>query len=44
MEQTFNASNGIKDERNVNGVGTCWKNLKAKAKKDADQERRSLSY
>ena len=40
MEQTFNASNGIKDKRKVNGLRACWKSLKAKAKKDTDQERR----
>uniref|UniRef100_A0A673MUS6 Myb/SANT-like DNA-binding domain-containing protein n=1 Tax=Sinocyclocheilus rhinocerous TaxID=307959 RepID=A0A673MUS6_9TELE len=36
----FNASVGIKDKRDVNSLKACWKNLKAKAKKDAAQERR----
>uniref|UniRef100_A0A671KW74 Myb/SANT-like DNA-binding domain-containing protein n=1 Tax=Sinocyclocheilus anshuiensis TaxID=1608454 RepID=A0A671KW74_9TELE len=36
----FNASVGIKDKRDVNSLKACWKNLKAKAKKDTAQERR----
>ncbi len=30
----FNASVGIKDKRDINNLKACWKNLKAKAKKD----------
>ncbi len=36
----FNASVGIKDKRDVNILKACWKNLKAKVKKDAALERR----
>ena len=36
----FNGSAGVKYKRDVASLKACWKNLKAKAKKDASAERR----
>ena len=41
LADRFNGSTGIKETRDRAQLKACWKNLKAKAKKDAAEERRS---
>lgn len=40
LAERFNGSTGIKETRDRSQLKACWKNLKAKAKKDAAEERR----
>ena len=40
MCSSFNGSAGVKDKHDVQSLKACWKNLKAKAKKDAAAVRR----
>ena len=42
LADRFNGSTGIKEPRDRAQLKACWKKLKAKAKKDAAEERRSL--
>ena len=40
--ERFNGSTGIKEVRDKSQLKACWKNLKAKAKKDAAEERSGM--
>ena len=42
LAEGFNGSTGIKEVRDKSQLKACWKNLKAKAKKDAAEERRGM--
>ena len=42
LAERFNGSTGIKEARDKSQLKACWKNLKAKAKKDAAEERRGM--
>ena len=42
LAEGFNGSTGIKEVRDKSQLKACWKNLKAKAKKDAADERSGM--